>query len=242
MAAIPLHDNGTHRPPVALLVDPDADTRRLYAEFLKLSSCVIEESDDGRDALAKALSGRADVVVTDTRLPGINGFDLCLLLRHDDSTSAIPIVVVTGDAFAADVERAKSVGADAVLVKPCLPDTLLAEIRRLLELSAGHRERARATRAKMHDQVARSGRLVDRCNAASRRQMLRTAHARHDTTTPAVVPPALVCPVCDQPLQYVRSHIGGVNAHQPEQWDYFECAAGCGTFQYRGRTRKLRRV
>jgi hypothetical protein len=43
-------------------------------------------------------------------------------------------------------------------------------------------------------------------------------------------------------LQYLRSHVGGVSALNSEQWDYYECAAGCGTFQYRQRTRKLRQV
>lgn len=43
------------------------------------------------------------------------------------------------------------------------------------------------------------------------------------------------------PLQYERSHIGGVSHVHAEQWDDYECAA-CGTFQYRQRTRKLRRV
>jgi hypothetical protein len=51
-----------------------------------------------------------------------------------------------------------------------------------------------------------------------------------------------VCPECNKPLKYVRSHIGGVTAQNSEQWDYFGCTGGCGTFQFRERTRKLRRV
>jgi hypothetical protein len=43
-------------------------------------------------------------------------------------------------------------------------------------------------------------------------------------------------------LTYERSHIGGVSERNSEQWDYYECPSGCGTFQYRQRTRKLRRV
>jgi hypothetical protein len=54
--------------------------------------------------------------------------------------------------------------------------------------------------------------------------------------------PALVCPSCDRPLRYRRSHIGGVSERLSEQWDYFDCVQGCGTFQYRQRTRKVRRV
>jgi hypothetical protein len=56
------------------------------------------------------------------------------------------------------------------------------------------------------------------------------------------VPPPLVCPACDRALQYVRSHVGGVSERLPEQWDYYTCHGACGTFQYRQRTRRVRRV
>ncbi len=242
MSVSPLLHAGTKKPTVALLVDPHADTRRMYAEYLKLSSCIIEEADDGRAALAKAISGRPDIIVTETRLPGINGFDLCSLLRQDVATRTIPIVVVTSDAFEVDVMRVRRAGADAVLIKPCLPEDLLNEIQRLLERSASLRERAGAVREKMRDQLAKSDRLIEQSHAVARRQMLSSAHFRRETTTPPIDPPALVCPSCDQPLRYLRSHIGGVSARHPEQWDYFECGGGCGQFQYRERTRKLRRV
>jgi hypothetical protein len=65
---------------------------------------------------------------------------------------------------------------------------------------------------------------------------------RVETDAPPAAPPSLVCPACDKPLVYARSHVGGVNARSSEQWDYFDCPSGCGTFQYRQRTRKLRRV
>jgi len=52
----------------------------------------------------------------------------------------------------------------------------------------------------------------------------------------------LRCPLCDAPLVYENSQIGGVNVRQQEQWDYYECPGKCGTFQYRERVRKLRRI
>jgi CheY-like chemotaxis protein len=224
----------------ALLADRDAATRTIYADFLALSDCLIEHSEDGRDALAKVFSRRPDILITETHLPGINGFELCALLRQDEATRGIPIVIVTGEAHAADVERAETAGADAVLSKPCHPETLFAEIQRLVQLSAELRERSRAARERMHGQLTRSGTLIDR--SRTRRTMLSSAHTRHDTTTPPLAPPALLCPECNRPLRYVRSHIGGVTAQNSEQWDYFECLSACGTFQYRERTRKLRRV
>src|SRR5438874_4703455 len=119
-------ESSSSHPLLALLVDCDADTRRMYSEFLtQLSACEIEEAEDGREALAKAIARHPDIVITETRLPGISGFDLCGLLRQDSVLRTTPIIFVTGDAFDGDVQRARRMGADAVLVKPCLPDELL---------------------------------------------------------------------------------------------------------------------
>jgi CheY-like chemotaxis protein len=229
-------------PTLALLVDRDPDTRRMYAEYLRLSACDVEEAEDGREALAKAIARHPDVVVTETRLPGMNGFDLCQLLRLDPSTNRIPIVFVTGDAFESDVRRAEQAGADAVLTKPCLPEKLLGEIRRLVQISSELRARGANARAKFAVQAERSQQLIERAHGNLHRVMLSRAHKRADTTEPPTTPPALICPQCDLPLKYLRSHVGGVSARHAEQWDYFECSAGCGTFQYRERTRKLRKA
>jgi CheY-like chemotaxis protein len=237
----PLTARTQHRP-LALIVDRDGDTRKMYAEYLALSKWLIEEAEDGREALAKAITRQPDVIVTETRLPGIDGFELCTLLRRDDATRTIPIVVVTGDAFESDVTRAQHAGADVVLVKPCLPETLLAEIHRVLHEPAALRDRARHTRVKVTEQLARSEALLERSTEHYRRVMLSRAHQRRDTTEPPAAPPALVCPSCDVPLRYQRSHIGGVSERHSEQWDYYECSTACGTYQYRQRTRKLRKV
>jgi two-component system cell cycle response regulator DivK len=230
------------RPTTALLVDRDADTRTMYAEFLQRSRYNTDEAEDGREALAKAISLRPDVIVTETRLPGINGYDLCELLHKDVATRAIPVIFVTGDAFAGDVRHAADAGADAVLIKPCLPQQLLSEIRRLLSASLELRERGDAVRERLSQQIVKSDRLIEKSHANIRRVTLSRALNRRDTTTPPMRPPSLVCPVCDQPLRYVRSHVGGVSVRHLEQWDYFECSGGCGTFQYRERTKKLRSV
>jgi hypothetical protein len=97
-------------------------------------------------------------------------------------------------------------------------------------------------REKVQDHIARAEQLLKDSRGHLRRPTFSRAHIRHQTTEPPVAPPALVCPQCDQLLRYQRSHIGGVSARHVEQWDYYECSGGCGTFQYRQRTRKLRRV
>jgi len=208
-----------------------------------LSACITHEAEDGREALAKTFAHHPDVLVTETRLPGISGFELCSLLRQDAATRTIPIVVVTGDAREDQINRAKAAGADSVLVKPCLPEALLVEIVRLLGQSAELRERAMAVREKVWRELARSNQLIDEALATQRRKvMLNRVYNRHDTTKPPAAPPSLFCPTCNHSLEYQHSHIGGVNEHHAEQWDYFQCRAGCGTFQYRQRTRNLRKV
>src|SRR3954471_18322062 len=86
MAVFPEVRARSSAPLIALLADRDADSRGMYAESLRRSAYHVEETDDGRDALARAITIQPDVVVAETRLPGINGYELCRLLRHDPAT------------------------------------------------------------------------------------------------------------------------------------------------------------
>jgi CheY-like chemotaxis protein len=251
MTSTPVPAPGVDRNPLTLLVDRDRETRELYAEFLTRSGgWDIEEAEDGREALAKAIARRPDVIVAETRLPGLSGLDLCALLRRDASTSNIPFIFVTADAYAPDIRRAERAGADVVLTKPCLPDRLLTEMQRvLIRAHDGARGGAGAqgeTSSPAREPVVRASVVVPQpppsSGSTSKRAMLSRVHRRGDTTEPPTTPPALICPKCDQVLRYLRSHVGGVSARHPEQWDYFECPAGCGTFQYRERTKKIRKV
>ena len=226
----------------ALLVDPDADTRDLYAEFLRRSGWDLDVAEDGRKALAKAFTRSPDVIVTETRVPGISGYDLCRRLRADTATRNIPVVFVTGDAYPAQVKQALVAGADAVLVKPCLPEQLLKEIRLVLQHARELRSRAEAARTLAADHLTRARRLMERSRVNDRRVALSRAHRCRDTPDLLIAPLALRCPNCDRALRYVKSHLGGVSARYQEQWDDLECPAGCGKFQYRHRTRRLRRV
>lgn len=208
---------------LALLVVSDDDTRRAYAQHLHALGYDLDHAVDGREALAKALTRCPAVVITEARPLGMSGYDLCRILRSDPATRAIPVVILTGDASAAaNIGRAEQAGADAMIGKPCLPETLAAEIDRVITGGAA------------------SDRSGDPANTAKR--TLSHVHQRRVTTAPPVPPPQMICPLCDKSLVYQQSHVGGVSARHAEQWDYFECPGGCGTFQYRSRTRRLRRM
>jgi CheY-like chemotaxis protein len=223
---------------VMLLADPDPDTRALYRQLLSSTGWRLDEAEDGRDALAKAFTQRPQLLITETRLPLLDGYTLCELLRTDPMTASIRILVVTGDAFPAQVLRAHGAGADSVLVKPCAPDRLLREINHIGEAPPERRLQTVRVKISTADAVAANPAM----HPAKARVTEVQAHSRFNTTCPPIAPPQLRCPSCDGWLQYERSHIGGVNRSHAEQWDYFKCAAGCGVFQYRQRTRNLRLV
>lgn len=222
-------------PRLALLVDRDADSRSLYATHLGMNGYATEEASDGREALAKALARRFDVIVMDARLPGIDGYDLCQLLRNDPVTRVVPIIMLTGDTTDVATQRGRKVGADSVLTKPSVPEDLLADLRRLLSLRVPAHENGETGNGS-DSETSRA--LPSRANGPR----LSRDHRRYATTEPPLAPPSLMCPTCDSVLGYERSHVGGVSARHSEQWDDFRCPAGCGLFQYRHRTRKLRRT
>jgi DNA-binding response OmpR family regulator len=184
---------------LALLVHSDPDARRRYADASTQSAWRIEHADDGREALAKVFSRRPDVVIAATQVAGINGFELCTLLREDAATSAMAIVLLANESSATDAARARSVGADALLQTWCPPDTLGAEIDRLAHLSGELRERARLLRDRLFGVCGDAEVPLGR--PRPRRRMLSTEHSRRDTKTPPIPPPRLACPACAQPLR-----------------------------------------
>jgi two-component system chemotaxis response regulator CheY len=213
-----------------LVVDPDEDTRSLYGEWFRTSGCDVVEAADGREALAEALARPPALVITETRLPFIDGHALCEILRVDGLTSGVPILVVTSDARAAELTRVRTAGATAVLIKPVTPEQMLAETRRLLIDGSASHERVTVTESETAAAPPRS-----------RGRRLSKSFARVSTVRPPLEPPAALCPLCDRRLTYKHSHIGGVSEQHREQWDWYVCPS-CGTFEYRHRTRRLRHV
>jgi len=220
----------TSTPPLILVVDPDPETQALYTAGLALAGWAADAVTDGRVALAKAVTCRPAAIVTETRVPYLDGVELCRLLRRDPDTQHIPILVVTGDAEERRIAQAEQAGADRVLIKPCLPHELVRAIKATLS----------TPRDKQSRPIVTSQPAAPKSRAGSRAESRQ--YQRSSTTNPPSRPPSLLCPRCDRPLAYQKSYVGGVTVKHGEQWDHYECRAGCGQFQYRQRTRKLREV
>ncbi|MCU1386326.1 MAG: response regulator [Acidobacteria bacterium] len=115
-----------------LIVEDDPETRLFYSDALQRGGFHIVQAHNGHQALDKALKSLPDLVVTDIVVPGMDGIELCRRLRADVRTHAIPLIAITGYGDRQYPDRARLAGADQVLTKPCDPDLLLSEARRLL--------------------------------------------------------------------------------------------------------------
>jgi two-component system cell cycle response regulator DivK len=122
-------DDHTSRVSV-LLVEAAQDDRDMYAEYLRRHEFQSIETDDPGHALALAQS--VDVIVTASRIGQSDCLELVRRLRADERTKKKPILVLTGYAAKTEEMRAVEAGCDAFLLKPCAPETLVAEIRRVL--------------------------------------------------------------------------------------------------------------
>jgi CheY-like chemotaxis protein len=119
------------RRPTILLVQPDRDDRTMYIEFLRYAGLMPFAFSTAAAALRVARD--MDVIVTDTMLPGpMDGMAFVARLKRDVHTKHIPIIALTTCAWESERERALHAGCDLFLTKPCLPDVLAGEIKRLL--------------------------------------------------------------------------------------------------------------
>ena len=119
--------------PLVLLVDDYADAREMYGFYLTRRGYRVEEAADGHEALAKAHGLTPDIILMDLALPRMDGWEATRRLKRDERTRHIPVVALTGHALAGHAEGARQAGCDAFVTKPCLPDALVMEIRRVLD-------------------------------------------------------------------------------------------------------------
>jgi CheY-like chemotaxis protein len=122
--------------PLVLVVDDYQDAREMYAEYLSFSGFRVAEATNGAEAVEKALELRPDVILMDLSLPGMDGWTATRQLKSDDRTRHIPVVALTGHALAGASDGARQAGCDAFVTKPCLPDDLVVELRRILDRPA----------------------------------------------------------------------------------------------------------
>jgi putative two-component system response regulator len=126
--------NGRSRP-LVLVVEDDAANRALLTELLTRTGYASIAVADGPDGLRAATEESPDLLLLDVELPGMNGLEICRMLRADPRTVTLPIILLTGRTAVEDVVAGLDAGADDFLRKPYDRAELLARIRSVLRLA-----------------------------------------------------------------------------------------------------------
>jgi DNA-binding response OmpR family regulator len=116
-----------------LVVDDEPEIVKMVGRLLEGRGHRVTTARDGQEALDAVARERPDLLIIDLHLPKVDGFEVTKLLRAQDSTRDLPIVMMTA-AFptVADADRGLTVGADEYVVKPFLREVLLHNVERLL--------------------------------------------------------------------------------------------------------------
>jgi two-component system cell cycle response regulator DivK len=115
-----------------LYVEDNDYNRKIVRRLLGRTDYRLIEAVDGEAGVALAFAELPDLILMDVQLPKMSGLEATRLLRADERTKQIPIVVITSFALSGDRERATDAGAAGYLAKPYSPRELLALVRQFL--------------------------------------------------------------------------------------------------------------
>jgi two-component system, cell cycle response regulator DivK len=119
--------------PLVLLADDAEDVLEAHGEMLADAGYRVAFARDGREAVARALELRPDVILMDLEMPGIDGWEATRQIRSDLRTHYIPVIVLTGHGLRRYADRCFDAGCTSFVQKPCRSGgALLDEVRRAL--------------------------------------------------------------------------------------------------------------
>jgi twitching motility two-component system response regulator PilG len=115
-----------------LVVEDEESLLKLESILLSSKGYVVSGVMDGKSALDAIKNNRPDLVILDVMLPELDGFEVCRNIKENPETCNIPVVMLTAKKSVQDLERGKTVGADAYITKPFKSVKVIEVIESLL--------------------------------------------------------------------------------------------------------------
>ncbi|MEW6542271.1 MAG: response regulator [Nitrospirota bacterium] len=137
-----------------LVVDDDPKWLRVVSLYLQAHDYRVDTAVDGEAALRKISEDCPDVIVADIGMPGLDGYELCSQIRRDARTRAIPFIFLTARDQDTDRTKARKIGSDDYLTKPCPLERLTQSVETLMD-------RLQLVRNIPLERIGLSGRLED---------------------------------------------------------------------------------
>jgi two-component system alkaline phosphatase synthesis response regulator PhoP len=122
---------------IILVIDDEEDLIELVRYNLNKEGFEVIGAGDGESGLRQARQNKPDVIIIDLMLPGMDGLEVCRLLRSGDETAHIPLVMLTAKGSESDRVVGLELGADDYITKPFSPRELAARIKALLRRTRG---------------------------------------------------------------------------------------------------------
>ena len=140
VGAVVLKDNNLERHaalngelPILLIIEDNADVV-YYLKTCLVGSYQIYNSRNGKTGIEKAQEILPDIIISDVMMPEMDGFEVCKIIKTDERTDHIPIILLTAKATSEDKLLGLQYGADAYLTKPFEKEELLMRLEKLREV------------------------------------------------------------------------------------------------------------
>jgi two-component system, OmpR family, alkaline phosphatase synthesis response regulator PhoP len=122
-----------------LVVEDEVRILLLIKKRLEFAGYDVITAMDGNSGMMKARSEKPDLIVLDLILPGLNGYQVCAMLKGDKQSKDIPILMLTARSQEKDITEGIRVGADAYMTKPYDPEAFTSQVQFLLKQMDEHR-------------------------------------------------------------------------------------------------------
>jgi DNA-binding response OmpR family regulator len=107
-----------------LLIEDNPEVRENLCEILELSGYAVEQADNGKVGVEKALTSPPDLILCDVMMPELDGFGVLQILSKKSATTGVPFIFLTAKTEREDLRRGMNLGADDYLTKPIYKDEL----------------------------------------------------------------------------------------------------------------------
>lgn len=123
-----------NKPKKILLVEDEERIRKVINIIIRGDDIIIDEAEDGAEALRKISKGKYDLVILDLMIPEIDGFDVLDHIRNDKKTEDLPVIIVSARSEDKDILQGLKGGANYYIPKPFEPQELISSLELILRI------------------------------------------------------------------------------------------------------------
>lgn len=116
-----------------LVAEDERDIRELIKFTLTFAGHQITEASNGEEAVQLAKDVLPDLILTDVRMPKMTGYEACRIIKDEETTKHIPVVILSAKGQDEEIDQGRDSGSDDYIVKPFAPDQLTARVAEILE-------------------------------------------------------------------------------------------------------------